>query len=484
MFSDFHSFSRVDRVFQRRRGVYGPPAGKKMVLFVDDLWLWQHFRRDSSSLIRINIVVIGWLHVLLSCARNMPQKEYYGAQPPIELPDSQCSQWVRNENSESYCKATTVAWSWRLVQQAIFEMSWLILLNSYTCFISNSLHSSNESKLTFSRVMHRCYFCGRKELKKFDITDMVAAPSISISKMCEEDPIFTENSSQIASEMIHTLDVIKKPWTTLNDSTYHHGYMYIVTLLHYIIYSYHHHWIPRSWHLQWDHQEVAAPLSPNDWSVTTMPVPELATSVNFGLLSLEATRMDLVGFVNAALLMNFKYFKRSFLVSCLTQVLAYSDLQDNVAVFAHGMHVTNCDYSCHFSVWKSKAEGRSSCVRLLWQRENWGTNLFIFCHLSIGWVDTTDLPNNGWLLLCWAGLPRCEYTELDWELGTCNNHRPMSCFEVWRDNPIFHPDDVKSSDYRVFIQKHLASSGMNQLTEDSMYCGNLQASAEGTTITA
>lgn len=109
---------------KRRKGIYGPPVGKKMIFFVDDL--------------------------------NMPKKEEYGAQPPIEL----LRQWM--DHKGWYSRETK---EFRELQDIIFVAAMgppgggrSVLtqrLQRHFNIITYSTLDSNSIEMIFSKIVNR-----------------------------------------------------------------------------------------------------------------------------------------------------------------------------------------------------------------------------------------------------------------------------------------------------------------------------------------
>ncbi|TNM97969.1 hypothetical protein fugu_014215 [Takifugu bimaculatus] len=76
--------AKLDR---RRKGVFGPPVGKKCIIYVGKWMLTQQDEHVHRKILdcRLNATVLDYIDDL-----NMPAKEVYGAQPPIEL----LRQWI------------------------------------------------------------------------------------------------------------------------------------------------------------------------------------------------------------------------------------------------------------------------------------------------------------------------------------------------------------------------------------------------------
>ena len=113
-----------NKIEKRKRGIYGPPVGKRLILFVDDL--------------------------------NMPKKEEYGAQPPIEL----MRQWLDHQGW--YNRTSKDFWE---IQDLVFitamgppgggRSQLTQRLQRHFNMITYSTLDNNSIEMIFSKILNR-----------------------------------------------------------------------------------------------------------------------------------------------------------------------------------------------------------------------------------------------------------------------------------------------------------------------------------------
>ena len=87
----------MSKLDKRRKGVFGPPLGKKTVRYLYDRPFWNSLNAFGTALcsdIYSTDSTRYILQVIFTDDLNMPAREVYGAQPPIELIRQWLDHWT------------------------------------------------------------------------------------------------------------------------------------------------------------------------------------------------------------------------------------------------------------------------------------------------------------------------------------------------------------------------------------------------------